>query len=74
MADTLVINANVRVNRSRGGNDELIEEVFVTSVEPYVNFRFNLEGDHVGKIQTGEYEVHFKKPIMPVSTKADKSA
>lgn len=75
MADqTLVLKANTRVNRSYSESGKPLEEVFVTADEPYLNFRFNLEGDYVGKVPTGQYEIHFKKAAEPAAAKSEKSA
>lgn len=57
-AGTLDVGVRVVSTYSAEGRSD---EVFVTSEDPYINFKMNFDGALAGSLETGVYQLHFTK-------------
>ena len=58
-ASGLSLEVAIKVNKSFSEEGEQLDEVFVTSGKPYLNYKFNLEGDKAGVLKSGHYTIQY---------------
>ena len=58
-------NVNVKVNRLNSEGSK-IDEVFVTCVDPHLNFAMYFQEEHFEKIESGIYTLELSKAVAEV--------
>lgn len=58
-ASGLELTVAMKVNKSFSEEGEQLDEVFVTSDKPYLNYKFNLDGEQAGVLKSGHYTIQY---------------
>ena len=58
-ASGLSLEVAIKVNKSFSEEGEQLDEVFVTSDAPYLNYKFNLDGEEAGVLKSGHYTIQY---------------